>query len=88
MKISRDFIEYEYTPSSGNPRVMKLEMLKLRDKAGKCYYTVIAENRSLLTLCKMAQKEMVSSEQFKIHFQVLHHYIAVLYDQCGHPRFS
>ena len=71
LKISRDLKEYEYSPSSGNPRVMRLEMLKLRDKSGKFYYTIIAENRSLLTLCKMGQKEMVSSEEFKIHFQVL-----------------
>ena len=76
LKISRDFEEYEYTPSSGNKRQMKLELLKVKDSAGKMYYTTIAENRNLVALCKMVDKRnshgslYVSREEYKTHFQV------------------
>ena len=74
LKISREFIEYEYTPSSGSSRKMKLELLKLRDQSGKNYYTVLAENRSLSALAKMANKGRdygVTKGDYKIHFKVL-----------------
>ena len=76
MRISRDFQEYEYTPSSGNKRRMKLELLKVKDSEGKMYYTTIAENRNLVALCKMVDKRdsngtlYVSREEYRIHFQV------------------
>ena len=76
LKISRDFQEYEYTPSSGNTRRMKLELLKVKDSNGKVYYTTIAENRNLVALCKMVDKRdyngtlYVSREEYKMHFKV------------------
>ena len=76
MKISRDFQEFEYTPSSGNKRRMKLELLKVKDTDGKLFYTTIAENRNLVHLCKMVDKRdsngtlYVSREEYKSHFQV------------------
>ena len=74
--ISREFIDYEYTPSAGTGRRLKLELLKLRDKKdGKNYYTVVAENRSLSALAKMANRGSgghygVSKADYKIHFKV------------------
>ena len=76
LKISRDFQEYEYTPSSGNKRRMKLELLKVKDSEGRMFYTTIAENRNLVALCKMVDKRdsngtlYVSREEYKTHFQV------------------
>ena len=84
LKISRDFQEYEYTPSSGNTRRMKLELLKVKDSDGKMYYTTIAENRNLVSLCKMVDKRdsngtlYVSRDDYKIHFQVMFSSLSLL----------
>ena len=79
--ISKHFVEKDYTPTSGNPRKMKLEMIKLRDKTRNYnYYTTIAENRNLVTLCKMVDKRnstgslYVSRDDYKIHFKVTQHF--------------
>ena len=83
MKISRDFQEFEYTPSSGNKRKMKLELLKVKDSDGKMFYTTIAENRNLVALCKMVNKRdsngnlYVSKEEYQTHFKVK--YILLLF---------
>ena len=73
MRIFREFVEFPYTPSSGSQRVMKLELLKLTDKSGKIYYTVMVENRPLVALSKWAARKTqhgVSKEEYRNQFQV------------------
>ena len=94
MKISRDYQEYEYTPSSGNTRRLKLELLKVNDSNGKVYYTTIAENRNLVALCKMVDKRdyngtlYVSREEYKMHFKVKKMFFWFMKITLNYTRFT